>query len=346
MLAGMAAVRVLVVGCGFFGRYHLHAWREAGAEVVGVCDAEAARARTRASEFAIPAWHADAAQAITALRPDVVDIVTTVASHRALVELCARHRVAAICQKPFAASLADAQAMISAMQRAEVPLSVHENWRFQRPVRVLAERLALGHLGVPHAARISLRSHFDVYRAQPYLATDVRFIIADLGVHLLDTARCLLGEVAAVTCITRRVDAAIRGEDCATILLRHASGTASVIEASYATHVEHEIFPQTLIQVDCAAGSLRLDAGHQVVEVGGAGVVRRFDADPPPRSWHEPPGALVQDSVVNLHRHWLEHRAAGTEPETIATSNLRTLALVEAAYVSAAAGATITLEPI
>ena len=342
----MSTVRMLVIGCGWFGRYHLHAWREAGATVVGVCDVDPGKAQARASEFAIPAWYDDAEAAITALRPDAVDIVTTVDSHRSLVELCARHRVAAICQKPFASSLTDARAMIMAMQNAGVPLSVHENWRFQRPVRVLAERLALGHLGAPHAARISLRSHADVYAAQPYLATDARFIIADLGVHLLDTARCLLGEVVAVTCVTSRVNPAIRGEDCATILLRHVSGAASVIEASYATYVEHEVFPQTLIQVDCAEGSLRVDAGHQVVEIGRAGPAQRFAADPPPRPWHEPPGALVQDSVLNLHRHWLAHRAAGSEPETVATSNLRTLALVEAAYASAASGTTITMETI
>ncbi len=341
-----APPRVLVIGCGFFGRYHLHAWRELGATVVGVCDADADKARTRAAEHGIPAWHTDAATAIAELAPDVVDIATTVASHRELVGLCARARVPAICQKPFARDLVEARAMTADMGAAGVGLTIHENWRFQRPIRLLGEQLRRGHLGAPFAARIAFRSRFDVFRAQPYLATEARFIIADLGVHLLDTARCLLGEVSALSCITRRVDPRIHGEDSATILLRHASGAACTISASYATHLERELFPQTLIEIDCAGGTLRLDPDHQVVEVLGDGKVKRWDASPPPRPWHEPPGALVQDSVTALQGHWLERRTSGLLPETAADDNLRTLALVEAAYLAAGNGGTVTPEPL
>jgi predicted dehydrogenase len=44
---------------------------------------------------------------------------------------------------------------------------------------------------------VSFRSGFDVYAAQPYLATDARFIIQDLGIHILDVARFLLGGVGS-----------------------------------------------------------------------------------------------------------------------------------------------------
>ena len=48
---------------------------------------------------------------------DFVDIATTVASHRALVELAAAHKLPTICQKPFAPTLADAKAMVAACAR-------------------------------------------------------------------------------------------------------------------------------------------------------------------------------------------------------------------------------------
>ena len=50
---------------------------------------------------------------------DFVDIATTVASHRPLVELAAQAGVAMVCQKPFASSMADARAMVAAAEAAD-----------------------------------------------------------------------------------------------------------------------------------------------------------------------------------------------------------------------------------
>ena len=47
-------------------------------------------------------------------RPDFVDVVTTMPSHRSLVELAAAHRVPAIVQKPFAPTIDDCRAMVEA----------------------------------------------------------------------------------------------------------------------------------------------------------------------------------------------------------------------------------------
>src|SRR3546814_15009891 len=72
---------------------------------------------------------------LAAERLDFVDIATTPPSHRALVELAARHGVPVICQKPLAATLADAEAMIAACAAAGVAMMVHENFRWQAPIR-------------------------------------------------------------------------------------------------------------------------------------------------------------------------------------------------------------------
>ena len=49
---------------------------------------------------------------------DFVDIATTVASHRPLVEMAAQAGVHVICQKPFASTMADARAMVAAVEAA------------------------------------------------------------------------------------------------------------------------------------------------------------------------------------------------------------------------------------
>ena len=54
---------------------------------------------------------------------------------RQYVGLGARHGVPAICQKPFAESLEDAQAMVRACADAGVQLMVHENFRWPHPAK-------------------------------------------------------------------------------------------------------------------------------------------------------------------------------------------------------------------
>ena len=79
------ALRGALIGCGFFARNHLAAWREiAGAEIVAVCDLQADKAAAIAGEFAIPRSYVDAAAMAAAEGLDFVDIVTTVESHRDL----------------------------------------------------------------------------------------------------------------------------------------------------------------------------------------------------------------------------------------------------------------------
>jgi predicted dehydrogenase len=48
---------------------------------------------------------------------------------------------------------------------------------------------------------------------------------------------------------------------------------------------------------------------------------------------------VVQESVVNACAHWLDCRARGIEPATSGEDNLKTYALVGAAYESARSGA-------
>src|ERR1700743_149634 len=127
-----APLRGALIGCGFFARNHLNAWRDLeGVEIVALCDADAGRLEVAGRDFGIERRYTDAAQMLRGEKVDFVDIATTVASHRPLVELAASHRVAAICQKPFAASLEDAQAMVVACEEAGVRLMVHEHFRWQ-----------------------------------------------------------------------------------------------------------------------------------------------------------------------------------------------------------------------
>lgn len=331
-----------VIGCGFFAQNQLHAWADLpGAQIVALCDRDAVRLAETAARFGIARTYSDASAMLAAETLDFVDIATTVGSHRALVELAAGAGLHVICQKPFAPSMADARAMVAAVQSAGKTLMVHENFRWQSAVRRVIDIVRSGELGEAYFGRISFRSGFDVFAGQPYLAEGQRFIVEDLGIHTLDIARALFGDVSHMAATMRRINPAIKGEDVATMLLTHAGGAASVVDCSYATRRVPETFPETLIEIDGSKGSLRLDAGYRLTVQTGA--EQAFDVAPPLLPWASKPWHNIQESVQIIQAHFLDCIAAGRQPETSGADNLKTLALVEAAYLSAAEGRTVKM---
>lgn len=331
----MANLNGALIGCGFFAVNQMHAWRDIdGASIVAICDRDPERLSIVGDQFGVARRYTDAEALFSAETLDFVDIATTVGSHRPLVEMAAAHRVPVICQKPFAPTLADAKAMVAACAKAGVPLMVHENFRWQSPIQAVRAVLDSGEIGTPFFGRISFRSAYDVFSGQPYLATGKRFIIEDLGIHILDIARFLLGDVSSLTARTARVNPAIAGEDVATILMDHKSGATSVVDCSYATRLAVEPFPETLIDVDGSDGTLRLAQGYQLTVTGKSGTVVR-DISPLLLPWASRPWHNIQESVLAIQRHWVESLAAGKEPATSGADNLKTFALVEAAYAGA-----------
>ncbi|GJH29409.1 Gfo/Idh/MocA family protein [Caballeronia novacaledonica] len=328
-------LRGALIGCGFFAKNHLHAWSDvAGVGIVAICDSDSERLKATANEFGIDRTYTDAAEMIDSERLDFVDIATTVRSHRPLVELAAHAGIAVICQKPFASTLQDAKAMVHACDKADVPLMVHENFRWQPAIQAVGRALASHAIGTPYWGRVSFRSAFDVFSGQPYLAEGARFIIEDLGIHILDIARFLFGNVDQITASTTRVNPSIKGEDVATMLLRHESGMTSIVDCSYATHLPQELFPQTLLEVDGTAGSLRLlsDYRLQIHTRDGTSVET---VSMPALSWTSRPWQAIQSSVYAIQAHWIDCLRTGQKPATSGHDNLQTLALVEAAYDSA-----------
>jgi predicted dehydrogenase len=126
------------------------------------------------------------------------------------------------------------------------------------------------------------------------------------------------------------------------MLLTHARGAVSVVECSYASRPAMEPFPQTSIEIEGDAGSIRLDPGYRMTVVDAAGT-HHYDVSPPLLAWAERPWHNVQESVFNIQRHWVDCFTRGAEPATSGRDNLKTLALVEAAYESAATGKAVTI---
>jgi predicted dehydrogenase len=336
-----AKLRMAVIGCGFFAQNHLNAWGMIPeVELVAVCDRDPERAEAARARFNAARSYTDPEVMFRTEQLDFVDIVTTMETHRALVSLAASHGVHVIVQKPLAPSWEDCLAIVETCRAAGLRLMVHENFRFQTPIMAVRRALAEGRIGKPHFAQLSFRSGYDVYAGQPYLATEKRFILIDLGIHILDVCRAIMGEAETLYCVTQQINPAITGEDVATTVIRHQNGGTSIVDCSYSSRRLPELFPQTILRVEGAEGTIELLEGYHL-RITARGEVEARSVEPAAPAWTTKPWHVVQESVLNTQRHWVNAWLGGMQPETSGADNLRTYGLVMDAYDSAERNAVV-----
>jgi predicted dehydrogenase len=339
----MSNLRFAVLGCGFWSQFQIAAWRELeGVELVAVYNRTRSKAQAIGDRFGVPKVYDDAEAMLREVRPDFVDIITDVDTHQRFVELAARHRTPVICQKPMAPDLPAVRRMVETCREAGVPFMIHENWRWQHPLRQFKKLMDQSDLGPPFRARITFSCSFPVFDNQPFLRELERFILTDIGSHILDTARFLFGEARSLYCRTHRVNPGIRGEDVATVVMGMESGATVTCEMSYASRLEHERFPETYVLAECAKGSIELGPDYWIRVTDAEGT--RSRRHPPPRyPWADPVYDVVHASIVDCNRDLLQALRTGAKAETDGQDNLRTLQLVFASYESAQSGQAITL---
>ncbi len=302
--------------------------------LAAVCDVHVEKARSAAERHGASAAYADATEMLDREKLDFVDIATTMESHAKLVGMTAARKIPTIVQKPLAPTWKDCVAIVESCEAARIPFMVHENMRFLTPVRQARDVINSGAIGRPTWARVSFRTGHNIYGKQPYLADVDHFVILDLGVHMLDVARFLMGEATRVYCQAQSVKAGIAGEDMATIVLQHAGGATGVVECSYASPIHPDPFPELLLQVEGTAGSLRLSPGYRL-NVFSNGEAFERDVSPAALPWSTPPWHGTQESVLRVEQHWVRCLREKCEPETSGADSLKTYGLVFAAYESA-----------
>ncbi|MGO9111096.1 MAG: Gfo/Idh/MocA family protein [Thermoguttaceae bacterium] len=342
----MKDLRFAIVGTGFWSRFQLAGWRELeNVRCVAVYNRTRQKAEKFAAEFGIPDVYDDPKAMLQREDLDFVDVITDVDTHSRFVHLAAESRLPVICQKPLAPSLAVARAMANDCRAAGVPLLVNENFRWQTAIRALDRELRSGVIGKVFRARVQFANSFPVFDNQPFLKQLDQFILTDIGTHILDVARFLFGEAESLYCRTARVNAAIRGEDVATVMLGMAGGATVVCELSYATRMERERFPETFAFVEGELGSIELGPDCWIRVTTKAGTHAR--RCPPPRyAWADPAYEVVHASIVACQANLLAALRGKQPAETTVEDNMRTLGLVFAAYESARTGRVIGLSNV
>jgi len=340
----MKELRFAVLGCGFWSRFQIAAWEEInGVKLVALYNRTPSKAEVLAHDFQVPRVYGSAEKLLRNETLDFVDIITSVQTHERFVLLAAQSRLPVICQKPMAPDYETARRMVKRCKEAGIPFMIHENWRWQAPIRALKTKLDSGVIGRPFRAGISYCNSFPVVENQPFLAEAEQFILLDMGSHILDVARFLFGEAKSIYCQTNTVKKDIKGEDVASVALKMKTGLHCNVELSYASRLENERFPETYFLIEGEEGSIELAPDFWLRTTTRDQTVSErilFSY----YKWVDLPYAVVHSSIVEANRDFYKAILKQKEAETTAEDNLKTVQLVFSAYQSAKTNSVITIQ--
>ena len=166
-------IRVAVVGVGDFGRNHVRVWREIeGAELVGILDTNADRAQKVAAEFGTRALRD--IDALTSDGIDAVSLAVPTAEHARIGSRILAAGIDVLVEKPIAASLDEADALIAAAKRSRGILQVGHVERFNPAV------VAVGKI-------VSRPMFFEVHRLGIFSPRSLDIdVVYDVMIHDLD----------------------------------------------------------------------------------------------------------------------------------------------------------------
>jgi predicted dehydrogenase len=247
-------------------------------------------------------------------------------------------------EKPLAATLAEADAMIAAAARRGVILMVAENVRFDPLYLKVEELLRDGAIGRPALLQMTREAYLtrSFLEERPWFL-DARAaaggIMMSGGVHDFEAVRMLLGEVEEVYALrARQRFAEMEGDDTSVALVRFADGAVGTLVESF-----------VMKSLETAAGSevhtLRIDGELGSLATRDGRTIELFSERPD----YLPGGlggTLVRhtihvpeaDTFAREIAHFIQCVRVGAEPVTSGRSQRRPLELVLAAYESMETG--------
>jgi predicted dehydrogenase len=243
----------------------------------------------------------------------------------------------------MAPNFAIAKKMVDMCSDAGAGLYIHENYRWQAPVRRFRQIIDSGVIGRPFKARVSFLSGFPVFDNQPFLKELDHFILTDMGSHVLDVVRYLFGECEELWCHTMAVNNGIKGEDVAAIMMKMKNGMPVFSELSYASVVEHDSFSTLYILAEGEKGSVYLGPKFEIRTTTKGGTTSEF-VKFPSYTWADPDYIVNHESGIHINKNILDDMTGKGKAENTGADNLETVRLIWACYESASSGKTIRIK--
>jgi predicted dehydrogenase len=328
---------------GIFSAAHLHVDAYVGnlravdgVEVIGVADHDRARARSWGDAYGVAVF--DSYQALVDAGADAVVVCSETTRHRELVELAAAAGVHVLCEKPLAATVGDAHAVVAACEQAGVILMTAFPMRFSPPVVQVRDMIAAGTLGRVLACNGANQGQLPMRHRAWFVdpALSGGGAVMDHTVHLADLLRWYLAsEAVEIYAITNRLLHAetVDVETGGMIMLTFADGTFASIDCSWSRPDSYPTWGGLRFELVGELGVVAVDAFRQRLDV-------HADAGPPLRwpVW----GSDANQAMIDEFCAAVRDRRP---PAVTGIDGARATEIVAAAYESARTGWPVRLTP-
>ncbi len=341
--------RIGMLGAGFVvNECHLPAYRKAGFNPVAIASRSRDNARRVAQRHGVGRVYGSYGELLADPSIEVLDIAVPPHAQLQLIrEACERKTARGIlAQKPLGVNYSEAVEAARLCENTGIVLAVNQNMRYDQSVRAAGALLRNGTIGEPVFATIEMRGipHWMPWQGQLGWAT-----LRIMSIHHLDCFRHWFGEPRGIYCSVRRdprTKFAHTDGICAYIL-EYASGLRCVGIDDPWTGPAKEGCPSDIYirwRIEGLNGLAIGDIGWCKDPYTTPSTIRF--ASKGDKEFHQPKWSesWFPDAFIGTMGQLLIALETGTDPAVSGKDNLKTMALVEAAYASAEQSVSVSME--
>ena len=258
----MGKLKIAIIGAGNISNAHMNAYEKLeNVEIVAACDVNEDRVRTYCKKRYIPAFYTNHNEMLSLEKPDAVSICTWNNSHAEIAIDCLNAGVNVLCEKPLSLNYRQALAMEKAARNSTAMLMVGFVRRFDKRAVILKDLLGKDRLGDLYYAKTGVIRRCG--NPTGWFSDKSRSgggPLIDLGVHMIDLCRYLMGKPRAVSVygvtfekLGPRTDVKMLNryrpmddggicdvEDFAAAMIRFDNGCVLSVEVSFTLHTVNE----------------------------------------------------------------------------------------------------------
>lgn len=328
---------IVIIGAGgIVNDAHLPAYRLADLPLAGVYDLDAEKARNLAAKWDIPAFAT--LQKALAVQGAVFDLALPPSAHLSVLSQLP-DGATVLLQKPMGSDLAEASAILKLCRAKQLTAAVNFQLRFAPMMLAVRDALDRGYFGqlIDTEVHLNLVTPWELF---PFLKGMNRVEIAVHSIHYLDLIRAFLGNPTGIHARTMGHPSTDLAQTRTSALIDFEHGVRTTLSINHNHHFGRQ-FQDASFRFEGSEGAAMIKLG----------LLLNYPEGEPDELWITRKGEAWQQ--VELRGGWFPHAFIGTmsnlqrfaagEDDRLLTSvedAWHTMALVEAAFRSAAAPAT------
>lgn len=331
---------IAILGAGnIVANIHINAYRKAGYEIVGITDLNQARASEVATKHNLPKCYPTLDALLEDPKVKVVDVAIPGAGRAQVIKKIAKAGKAMLVQKPAADTLQEAKEIASIADKYKAVIAINQNARWAPDYRFSIEAVNLGLIGKLYHAQHLLFSNFDGMPHHGKWLLDLpRFQIMQYGIHHLDLMRAWFGRLPqkVTATLSRKPNQQFTGDMLGTVCLDFGDNAHGVCLEFNALHPERPHERQWELT---GTDGVMLSKGYDQLEIRDSAFPKQVFRPEFATHW-------FPDAFSSVMGDLLDSLAENRAPAVTIKDNLGSIAMAEAAYLSAEKGRTVALTEI